>query len=166
MIFSRSRTGLAVLAVVAALAGPAAAQEITQSHLEAAMSAVDSAGASRGFDQVLPALSERIQARLIRMRPDLHQQISQTVEDIALQLVNRRPELDKAVAEVWAKNFTEDELVTIAEFYKSPVGKKFAQIGPQVIQDLLKEVENWSNRVGEELFEKSREALNKQGYEF
>ena len=166
MIVSRTRIGLAAFAVVLALGGPAGAQEISQSHLDAALVAVQSAGASRGFDSVLPAIADRVKGRLIRMRPDLHQEISATVEAVALQLTSRRADLDEAVARVWAKNFTEDELVTIAEFYKSPTGQKFAEIGPRVIQESLKSVETWSTRVGEELFEKSREELTKQGFEF
>jgi uncharacterized protein len=166
MIVSRTRIGLAALVVIAALGRPASAQDVSQSHLEAALVAVQSAGAARGFDSVLPALAERIKSRLIRVRPDLHQEISATVESVALQLTSRRADLDEAVARVWAKNFTEDELVTIAEFYRSPTGQKFAEIGPLVIQDSLKAVESWSLRVGEEIYEKSREELTKQGFEF
>lgn len=166
MIMSRIRIGLAAIAIAAALGGQAAAQEISQSHLDAALEAVKSAGAARGFDSVLPAIADRVKSRLIRVRPDLHQEISTAVEAVALRLIPRRNDLDAAVARVWARNFTEDELVTIAEFYKSPTGQKFAEIGPRVIQDSLKEVESWSTRVGEELYEKSREELTKQGYEF
>lgn len=166
MIVSRTRIGLAALVVALALGGPAGGQEISRSHLDAALVAVQSAGAARGFDAVLPAIAERIKSRLIRVRPDLHQEISATVEDVALQLAVRRNDLDEAVARVWAKNFTEDELVTIAEFYKSPTGQKFADIGPRVIQESLKSVESWSTRLGEELYERSREALTKQGFEF
>ena len=166
MIVSRTRIGLAALAVAFALGGQASAQEVSQSHLDAALEAVQSAGAARGFDSVLPALADRVKSRLIRIRPDLHQEISTTVEAVALQLTARRADLNQAVARVWAKSFTEDELVTIAEFYKSPTGQKFAEIGPRVIQDSLKAVEAWSTRVGEELYEKSREELTKQGFDF
>jgi hypothetical protein len=165
MIASRIRIGLAALIVAAAFGGPVSAQEISKSHLDAALVAVQSAGAARGFDSVLPAIAERIKSRLIRVRPDLHQEISATVEQVALQLAVRRQDLDEAVARVWAKSFTEDELVTIAEFYRSPTGQKFAEIGPRVIQESLKSVESWSTRVGEEMYEMSREALTKQGFE-
>jgi len=165
MNVSRIRIGLSALVVAAALGGPAGAQEISQSHLDAAIVAVQSAGAARGFDSVLPAIAERIKGRLIRVRPDLHQEISATVEEVALQLAVRRQDLDQAVARVWAKNFTEDELVTIAEFYRSPTGQKFAEIGPRVIQESLQSVESWSTRLGEEMYERSREALTQKGYE-
>lgn len=166
MIVSRARIALAAFAIAFAIGGPASAQDVSQSHLDAALEAVKSAGAARGFDSVLPALADRVKGRLIRIRPDLHQEISATVEQVALQLTSRRADLDEAVARVWAKNFTEDELVTIAEFYKSPTGQKFAEIGPRVIQESLKSVEAWSTRVGEELFEKSREELTRLGFEF
>ncbi len=166
MIVSRTRIGLSALLVAAALSVPASAQEISQSHLDAALVAVQSAGAARGFDSVLPALAERVKSRLIRVRPDLHQVISTVVENVALTLTPRRVDLDRAVATVWARSFTEDELVTIAEFYKSPTGQKFADIGPRVIQDSLRSVESWSTRVGEELYEKSREELAREGYDF
>ena len=166
MIVSRTRIGLSAFLVAAALSTPVAAQEVSQSHLEAAMVAVQSAGAARGFDSVLPALAERVKSRLIRIRPDLHELISTVVENVALTLTPRRVDLDRAVATVWARSFTEDELVTIAEFYKSQTGQKFADIGPRVIQDSLRSVESWSTRVGEELYEKSREALAREGYDF
>jgi hypothetical protein len=166
MMLARTRNRLAALAIAAAISGPALGQEISQSHLDAALVAVQSAGAARGFDTVLPLIAERIKNRLIRVRPDLHQQISAAVDKVALQLVSRRADLDRAVATVWARNFTEDELVTIAEFYKSSTGKKFADIGPRVIADSLKAVEQWSTRVGEELYELSREELIREGHEF
>jgi len=166
MIVSRTRIGIAALVFAATLGGSAQAQEISQSHLEAALVAVQSAGAARGFNSVLPALAERVKSRLIRVRPDLHHEISTVVDNVALTLVSRRSDLDESVARVWAKNFTEDELVTIAEFYKSPTGQKFAEIGPRVIQEALTSVESWSTRVGEELYEMSREQLTQQGYEF
>ncbi len=165
MIVSRTRMGLAALLLGAALVSPVSAQEVSQSHLEAALAAVQSAGAARGFDSVLPALAERVKSRLIRVRPDIHQEISATVENVALALAARRADLDRAVATIWARAFTEDELVTIAEFYKSPTGQKFAEIGPTVIQEALQSVESWSTRIGEEMYERAREELAKQGYD-
>jgi hypothetical protein len=38
-------------------------------------------------------------------------------------------------------------------------------LGPQLGQATIQAVQNWSNRVGEELLDKSREELKKQGHE-
>jgi hypothetical protein len=153
-------------AVTALLNLPASAEEITPSHLAAALETVASAKAARGFDNVLPLLSEKTQDQLIRLRPDLYKQISDVVAQVALKLAARRSDLDSDIARIWAKSFTEDELKSITAFYKSPAGAKFVDVGPKVIGDSLQAVKGWSARVGEELLEKSKEELKKQGVEF
>jgi len=110
-------------------------------------------------------LSQRVQDRLIRLRPDLHQVISDTVQGVALKLVARRADLDSAAALIWARAFTEEELEEIAAFYTSPVGKKFMEVSAKLGTDTVQVVQNWSNRVGEELLDKSREELKKLGHD-
>ena len=82
-----------------------------------------------------------------------------------LSLATRRADLDSAIALAWARLFTEDELNAIAEFYSSPAGKKFAEVTPELSSITIQTVDGWSNRVGEELLDKSREELKKQGHE-
>jgi hypothetical protein len=88
------------------------------------------------------------------------------VDAQALELVARRKDLDNDVARIWAKHFSEEELTAISTFYRSPAGAKLAEIGPKVVGETLQSVKGWSDRVGEELFEKSREGLKKKGVEF
>ncbi len=161
-----ARVALAGFLAAVFLAGPARAAEITETHMAAALDAIRSAKAARGFDNVLPALADRIKNQLIRIRPDLHKQISTTVEEVALKLVARRADLDNDIGRIWANNFSEEELLAIAAFYKNPAGAKFAETGPKVISDSYQAVQGWSDRVGEEMLEKAREELKKQGVEF
>lgn len=168
MTFFRISLRAAALAIGLAIgfAGAARAEEVTEAHLAAALDAVHAAKTSRGFDNLLPLMSQSAQNKLIRMRPDQHQLIAQVVDEQALALVPRRADLDNDVARIWAKYFTEDELNAIATFYKSPAGAKLADIGPKVVGETLQSVKGWSDRVGEELYEKSREALKKKGIDF
>jgi len=157
----------AIVGVALTAVAPAAfAQEISASHLAVALDVVKSAKASRGFDGVLPLLAEQVENKLIRVRPDLNKQIVQTVEDAALKLASRRSDLDNDIARIWAKAFTEEELQTIAAFYKSPAGIKFADTGPKVVSDSYQAVDAWSNRVGDELLQKARDDLKAQGIQF
>jgi len=167
MSISRIFLGVAALVVTAMVAAaPGRADDITPSHMAAALEAVHSAKASKGFDNVLPLLSEKVQDEIIRLRPDLYKQITDVVQQEALKLVVRRADLDADVARIWANAFTEDELKSITAFYKSPAGLKFVDIGPQVVGSSLQAVKGWSDRVGQELLQKSREELKKQGVEF
>lgn len=166
MFLNRFMTRVSVLAVVAGLSGPLMAQEITDTHLEAALEVIKASPASRSFDDLLPAVAEAVKSQLILVRPDLHQQIGETVDEVAVGLVPRRNDLDAELATVWAKVFTEDELVTILAFYESPAGEKFNQLGPSTIAEGFKVAEAWSGRVREELLVQVREALTEKGVDF
>jgi hypothetical protein len=155
---------VAASAALAALV-PTAAQEFSESHLAVAKVVTANTPLSKDFETVLPLLSQRVQNRLISLRPDLHEVISKTVQEVALRLAARRTDLDNAAALLWARAFTEEELSDIAAFYTSETGKKFVNLGPQLGQATIQTVQNWSNRVGEELLDKAREELKKQGHE-
>lgn len=158
------RTGLVLLAIVS-LSPLSSAQEFPESQLEAARRAASSAPLSKDLDTVLPLLVQRVQTRLITLRPDLHAEITETVQGVALDLVARRADLDNTVATAWARMFTEEELDEIAAFYSSPVGEKFVQMSPELGAITIQIVDNWSSRVVSELLDKSREELKKQGHE-
>lgn len=158
-------TGLPI-AFAPVAAPPALAQELSASHIAIAVEVVRAAGATRGFDTVLPRLANQVIDRLIRLRPDLHSQIAAAVEAAAIKLAIRRTELDTDIGRIWAKYFTEDELRSLLAFYTSDAGKKFSEVGPLAVAEALQAVDRWSGRVGEELLEKSREELRNQGIEF
>jgi hypothetical protein len=159
------RTAAVVAALVAVPAPSLVAQEISQSQLAAALDVINATTAAASFDTRLPEIANEVTNRLIRARPDLHQEIADTVQAVALKLVVRRRELDQDVARVYAKTFSEDELKAIATFLKSPAGQKYQKDGPKVFGDTLQAVQSWSDRVGAELLDKTREELKKQGHD-
>ena len=160
------RVAVLGLSVAAMWTAPVAADDISPAQMQAALDAITATRGARGLDNVLPLLSDRTQNQLIRARPDLHKEIADVVEATALKLAVRRNDLDNDVARIWAKNFNEDELKTIAAFFKSPAGQKYLDVAPRVVTDSMQAVKGWSDRVGEELLEKSREELKKQGFDF
>ncbi len=148
----------------AAPAAPAAAAvEISPSHLAAALEVVITTRTGGNFDLVLPSLATQVQDQLIRIRPDMHTQITAAVDAMALELVTRRVELNNDIARIWALAFTEAELQAIAEFYRSPPGVKLAEAGAGVLAESVRIAQAWTERVGEELLAKSREELKRQG---
>jgi len=158
--------GLIAATIVGLSAMSAAAQEFSQSHLELARIAATSSPLAKDLDTVLPLAVQNVENRLISLRPDLHEVISTTVQGVALRLAARRPDLDNAIALVWAREFSEEELKAIADFYSSPAGKKLVEVGPKLGTAMVQTVENWGSRVYSELLDKSREELKNQGYEF
>ncbi|CAN5317739.1 hypothetical protein BH10PSE9_BH10PSE9_20280 [soil metagenome] len=160
-----TRMALAGMVAVTLFVTPSAAQEITQTHMAAALAAVAATSGVKAFDNVLPTLANSVEQRLTRLRPDIAKQISAAVQASALKLVVRRKDLDQDVARLWARTFTEQELVVIGTFLKSPAGKKYQDIGPKLITDTFQIVQQWSDRVGSEMLDKTKEELKKQGIE-
>jgi hypothetical protein len=70
------------------------------------------------------------------------------------------------VARIWARAFSEEELDQIATFFASPAGEKYKELAPTIGEDILKVSQGWMNRVNEELLDRTREELKKEGYEF
>jgi hypothetical protein len=159
---------LAFAAALVALAIPAAAnaQEISPSQLSLALDVVHNTKALRDFDQILPKLALQAENRLIAQRPDLSKQIMTAVDAAATKLVQRRVDLDNDAARIWAKAFTEDELKTIDTFFKTPAGQKYANVEGQVYTDTLNVVNQWQERLGDELLQQSHAELKTAGIDF
>jgi hypothetical protein len=158
------------LLAAAIVAGPltfVAAQEISQSHLAAAERLTLSAPQIGDWDRYLPGVAAATTDRLIRQRPDLFRQITDVVDAVAVKLVPRRAELDNDIARIWAKNFTEEELVAIDAFFSSGLGKKYKDVAVKTVgPDILQAAKNWRSRLGDEMLAEATAELKKQGFEF
>lgn len=148
-------------AAVMALAFPANAQDISDSHLKAARAAIDSLNATDQFDGILPQAAAALKAELIQKNPDLQQVILKIVDEKTLALVARRADLEKEAATVYARVFTEEELTAVAAFYNSAAGKKLLIDGPIVTRELLKAAEIWQRGVARDLAQAVAEDLGK-----
>jgi hypothetical protein len=169
MVRSLARhAGAALLAAV--LAAPigslAFAQEFSESHLAAARATIAASKADQQFDQILIVLADQAKALFTRSNPSLVVEIEEVVNQVALELAARRPELDRELERVWAARFSEEELKEISTFYTSPVGKKFGETMSVIIQDSVRSAGIWRDALSTELVTKSREELIKRGYQF
>ena len=162
----RALVGVAVMAVLLPLASTQAQQQITDAHLRAAVEAYRALGTDGDFDVVLPGVAEQVATVLIQQRPDLHQVISLTVNEMAFQLAARRAELTNDVARVWAQAFTEQELRAITAFYTSPVGRKLAEVGEPVMTETVGALQAWSDRLATELFDNVLAEFARQNVDF
>lgn len=162
----RPRRAAGLLLALALMTGGAAAEEFTETHIAAARAAIEAAHASEQFDAILPMLSDQAKALFQRSNPSLVQEIDEVVNEVALQLATRRPELQRELERVWAARFTEEELQAITTFYTSPVGEKFGKMMPTVIQDSVRSAGIWRDAISTDLVTKSREELVKRGHQF
>jgi hypothetical protein len=129
--------------------------------LEAAKTTIAAIHATDEFDQILPQAAQDLKTQLIEGNPNLSDLISSTVDAQTLALAGRRGDLEKEIALVYARVFSEEELNKISEFYMSPAGLKLISDGPIASRETVKAAKIWQAGVARDLSEAVGEALAK-----
>lgn len=164
-MISFSRIGraasVALLIGGAVLGTSARAQDVPEEQLQAARAAVSALGLTNQFDNILPGLAVRLKGQLIQAYPNFQDQITDTVDAQALSLAQRRADLEREAALVYAKAFTTDELKAIAEFYNGDAGKKLLKDGPLAGREMMKAADIWAAGVARDLNKQTNEELMK-----
>ncbi|MCO5730009.1 DUF2059 domain-containing protein [Rhizobium sp. SSA_523] len=157
-VFGRA-AALAILLSGMGFGASAGAQDITPEHLKAARDVISSLNATARYDDILPNLAERLKNEYTLASPNYVDQINKAVDEQALALAPRRADLEKEVASIFARSFTEEELKQIAAFYGSEVGKKYLQSLPLLQRESVRAAEIWANGVSRDLTNSSSEKL-------
>ena len=134
-----------------ALACQAQAQEISETHLQAAHKAIDAINATDSFDIILPQAAAALKSQLIQQSPNLQALIVTTVDEKTLAMVARRADLEREAALAYARALSEADLNAITAFYTSEAGKKLLEQGPMVTRELGKAAEIWQRGVARDL---------------
>ena len=147
------------------LASPVFAQaQPSASHLALAREVAITSGMTRSFDAMVEPFLEQLQQMNVT-RPEIKQDLDQVVAQI-------RPELDKEklkmvdnAARAFASRMTEAELKTIADFYKSPAGKKYVETQPGILDDVVRDLATWTQQTAQFVMTRAREEMGKRGHQ-
>lgn len=147
------------------LAGPAFAQaQPSASHLALAREVAISSGMTRSFD----AMSEPFLVQLQQMnvtRPEIKQDLDQVVAKIRPELDQQKQKMIDNAARVFASRMSEAELREIATFYKSPVGIKYVQLQPGILDDIVRDLAVWTQQTAQFVMTRAREEMSKRGHQ-
>ena len=136
-----------------AAAQPGGAQEISESHLDAARVTIAAMKATEEFDSILPRAAQALKNELIQKNPNLQEIIIQFVDETTIALAARRADLEREAALAYARVFSEADLKTISDFYASPAGQKLISDGPIVAREIFQAAEIWQRGVARDLAE-------------
>ncbi len=152
------------LVFTASLLGSVHAQEeVTAEHRNAAIAAMEATGATDRLDRILPELAEFTKAGLIANRPDIETEISNIVDDVAIELAARRGPLETEVSALYTSKFSQEELEQVAEFFKSEIGIKFLQATPGIFREVDGASRVWRDGLVRDMNKKVVEKLKEAG---
>ncbi|MCZ2158441.1 DUF2059 domain-containing protein [Bartonella sp. 220] len=158
--FQRFVVYLGVVAVLLMNIGMVYAQGVSDQHLDLARKAIRAIHATDQFDNFLPNAADDLKNELIRDDPNLATAISDIVDKQALALAKRRSNLEKEIAHVYAKYFTQKELDAITAFYNSDTGKKFLTEVPNIARDAYATFDTWRSALMQDLIKNVKKEMS------
>lgn len=136
------------------------AQGVSDQHLDSARKTIRAIHATDQFDSFLPNAVHDFKNQLISDDPNLATDISNIVDKHALALIKKRSDLEKEIAHVYAKYFTQKELDAITAFYNSDTGKKFLTEVPNIARDSYSAFDVWRSALMQELVENVKKEVS------
>ena len=143
---------------------PAPPTQISPSHLAVARDVVVLSGMTRTFDVIPPEMNEQIKKNL-GTRPDLAKDLDQVIEGMKPEMELQKQQMVNAAARVYASRISEADLKEIAAFFKSPIGKKYVETQPQILDSMVVEIQNWTKQLAEYVMVRVRAEMTKRGHQ-
>jgi hypothetical protein len=161
--------------MVLALAGlPAAAQQqspaqapaakpVSPGALAAAKELLALKNTSALYTNAVPNMVERTKETLLRANLNYQKDLDEVAVIVTQRLAGRQAEIGEGWAQIYASQFTEQELKDLVAFYKSPLGQKLLTAEPQAIQSSMAYMNRWAQQFAEIVNGEFRAEMRKRG---
>jgi hypothetical protein len=161
---------VATLAVGLALsAAPAMAQSTPPKASPAAIAAAKEIltikNAAAMYAGAVPGLVEKTKIALTQQNLNYQKDLNEVAPIVAQQLAGRQNEIGDGMAQIYASEFTEQELKDLVTFYKSPLGQKLISAEPRAIGLSMAFMNSWAQNFSETVMGNFRAEMRKRGKE-
>ena len=160
------------LALGLALAGvPAGAQQApalkpaSPAAIAAAKEILTMKNASAMYASAVPNIVEQTKNALLQNNLNYQKDLNEVAVIVAKALAGREKEIGDGMAQVYANEFTEQELKDLVTFYKSPLGQKLLTNEPRAIQFSMSYMNQWAQVFAETVNAQFRAEMRKRGKE-
>lgn len=153
---------MAIILLGAATAAHAQAPNANQ--LKLARQVVETSGAARSFDSVIPQIFQQVYATYTQQNPDLSKDISAVMQGLIPEFEKRKEEVAAIVSRSFADKFSEAELNDILAFYNSPTGKKLVTEHTEILRDAFAKTQEWGGKLSQQLVNRLKEEMKKKGH--
>ena len=172
---SVGRTGLALglaLSGVPAIAqqkqpapAPSAAplKQGSPAAIAAAKEILTMKNASAMYASAVPNIVQQTKDALLGSNLNYQKDLNEVAVIVAQKLAGREKEIGDGMANVYANEFSEQELKDLVTFYKSPLGQKLLASEPRAIQFSMSYMNGWAQNFAETVNGEFRAEMRKRG---
>jgi hypothetical protein len=157
--------GLALAAVPAMAQQPAApvAKPASPAAIAAAKEILAMKNASAMYANAVPNIVAQTKDSLLQANLNYQKDLNEVAVIVAQSLAGREKEIGEGMAQVYASEFTEQELKDLVTFYKSPLGQKLLVNEPRAIQLSMGYMNQWAQGFAEVVNAQFRAEMRKRG---
>lgn len=164
MIRSSSRFAATTFALFL-LASPAFAQtQPSESHLAVAREVAIGSGMTRSFDAMTEPLLGQLQQMNVT-RPEIKKDLDEVTTMLRPEVEQQKQKMVDNAARAFATRMSEAELKEVAAFYKTPAGKKYVELQPLLLDDIVRDLATWTQNVSEYIMIRARAEMGKRGHQ-
>lgn len=171
---SRSLSAVCLVVGLALSGAPALAQnapapsplkQVSPAALAAAKEILTMKNASAMYASAVPNLVEQTKNGLLQSNLNYQRDLNEVAIIVAKNLAGREKEIGEGMAQVYANEFTEQELKDLVTFYKSTLGQKLLSTEPRAIQFSMSYMNQWAQSFAEVINNQFRAEMKKRGKE-
>ncbi|KRR29081.1 MULTISPECIES: DUF2059 domain-containing protein [Bradyrhizobium] len=115
------------------------------------------------YANAVPNLVEQTKNVLMQSNLNYQKDLNEVAVIVAKNLAGREKEIGEGMAQVYANEFTEQELKDLVTFYKSPLGQKLLANEPRAIQFSMSYMNQWAQQFAEVINGQFRAEMKKRG---
>lgn len=143
-----------------------ATQPVSDAQFNLAKELVQLAGIDRGFQGFVPELLRELNGNVTRTRPELITDMNAVMKDVMVPEYSKRTnEMTDQAARLVANFMSEDELKQTVAFLKTPAGKKYIEMQPQVMSRVIASLDAWNRQLAVEMMDRVRTEMKKKGHD-
>ncbi len=167
MMLQRTFAKAACCALVFATIGfaPARADDPTPAAVASARAIIASSGISRSFDALVPQMLGQLERNALATRPEIKDKLHATLLQLEPEFMKSEEQVVSAASLSLAKRMSEADLKETAAFFESPAGKKYVQVQPEALADIVAAMQGWQQKLSTDMMTRVREEMRKQGIE-
>jgi uncharacterized protein len=143
---------------------PARSQSPSPDATAAAKELVVTMRAADQLKTLFPMILQQLKPAIAQGRPEVEKDYDTFMPQIVAAANARMGEFVDAIATVYAAHLTADELRQIGVFYKGPVGQKFLQNMPKIMQDSMAVGQKFGESLASDMRGKMIDELRKKGH--
>src|SRR4051794_31032673 len=115
------------------------------------------------YADAVPSLVAQTKNTLMQSNLNYQKDLNEVAVIVAQNLAGREKEIGDGMAQIYAAEFTEQELKDLVTFYKSPLGTKLLVTEPRAIQFSMSYMNQWAQQFAATIDLEFRNEMKKRG---